>query len=62
MDNRIVSGLKPVRMTQEDLRRYDPEGEADRNLRAALRDASEQSAAALHKLLTGTTVATRKAN
>ena len=43
-------------MNPEDLEKYDPEQKADRGLRAALQNASERQARALHKLLTGVTI------
>ena len=43
-------------MNPEDLEKYDPEHRADRGLRAALQNASERQARALHKLLTGVAI------
>jgi hypothetical protein len=47
-------------MNPEDLEKYDPDRKADSRLRAALRDASERQARALHTLLTGVSVAPPK--
>lgn len=63
--NRTIAGghdmrSKAFQMNPEDLEKYDPDQKADSGLRAALQDASERQARALHRLLTGVSAAPEK--